>query len=108
MARFHATYAVITEESADQGDYASSGFCSPGGWRHEDAAPLSLREAIEACGQSWSRRYGAGFEDVGRWFATADTDEDYRTGESTSYAIHPPATITASSYARLRRLLTGR
>jgi hypothetical protein len=110
--RFRVTYDITTPESAEQGDLADSGFAHPGGWKFpaDDPGPheMTLREAIEACGLYPSRRGGLGFEDCGRWFATVDADQDYRTGEDTRYAIHPPRTITRASYRRLRRYLTGR
>jgi hypothetical protein len=107
MARFSVTYDVVTEDSARDGDVAESGFASPGGWKHDDRSLLTLREAIAATGRYYSR-HGCGFEDGGCAFYTSDSDTNYRTGEDTSYAIHPPRTITASSYRRVSRILTGR
>jgi hypothetical protein len=106
--RFRVTFDVATPESAEHGDVADSGFAHPGGWKYpvDDPGPheMTLREAINACGFCG----GGGFEDSGSWFTTADPDVDYRTGEDTSYSIHPPRAITPSSYARIRRLLTGK
>ncbi len=106
---FTVTYDVVTEESAEYGDSAESGFASPGGWKTEDRPePLTLREAIRAAGfRHYSPRYGAGFEDGGSSFYTVDADQNYRTGEDTTYAIHPPRGITPSSYRRVARVLTG-
>jgi hypothetical protein len=97
---FHVTYDSVTEESAENGDIESSGFCSPHGWKHDDPADLSLREVLSIVGR------GSCY-DGGRSFYTADADTNYRTGEDTTYAVHPPRTITSASYARLRRILTG-
>lgn len=108
---FTVTYDVVTPESAEYGDAAERGFASPGGWKQEDRPePVTLREALRAAGSRGGgpSRRGYGFEDCGRWFATVDADQDYRTGEETTYAIHPPKGITPSSYRRVSRLLTGR
>jgi len=104
VAKFRVTYEIVTPESAEDGEAAESGYASPGGWKHDDPADLTLREAIRVCG---FYRGGGGFEDCGSWFVTIDADEDYRTGEHTTYSVHPPDSITPSSYRRLR-YLTGR
>ena len=101
MARFRVTYQTVTEESAEHGDYAESGFAHPRGWRFPVSDPgpheITLREAVQIA--------GGPFEDCGRWFSTVDADTNYRTGEDTYYSIHPPEAITPASYARLRRIL---
>lgn len=101
-ARFRVTFETITPESVENGDTADSGFI------YEDGT--NLREAIRACGfYPHARVPGHGlFEDSGSWFSTIDADQNYRTGEETRYAIHPPRGITRASYGRLRRYLTGR
>jgi hypothetical protein len=101
MAKFHVTYDVVTEESAADGDTAESGFVSPGGWRHDDAADLGLHDVIRIVGRS-------SCEDGGRAFYTVDPDVNYMTGEDTTYAVHPPSGITPSSYARLKRIFCYR
>lgn len=98
--RFCVTYDVITPESAEDGDSADRGFASPGGWRHDDRALMTLREALSVA--------GGPFEDSGSWWSTIDADTDYRTGEDTFYAIHPPQNVTRASYARVSRLLGAR
>jgi hypothetical protein len=103
-ARFRVTYDITTPESAEQGDYAESGFAHPGGWKYPATDPgpheMTLREAI--------RTAGGGFEDCGRWWSTTDPSQNYRTGEDTYYSIHPPRDITPASYRRITRLLTGK
>lgn len=101
MITFSVTYDVVTAESAEHGDFAEGGFYSEGGWKHEDRSEWSLRSLVSHFGRG-------GFEDSGTWFSSADADQDYRTGDYTSYAIHPPDSITASSYRRLRRIFCGR
>lgn len=100
---FQVTYDVTTPESAENGEYAESGYVVPGGWRFSasmaanDVVSMSLRDAVQLA--------GGGFEDSGRWFTTVDTETNYRTGAETRYSIHPPRTITPASYRRLARLL---
>lgn len=104
--RFTVTYAVVTPESVEYGDYAEHGYASPGGWHDpietvlgqpDGAYEMSLREAVGIC--------GGPFIDCGSWFDVADSTENYHTGESTSYALHPPKNVTKASYRRLARLL---
>jgi len=102
--RFKVTYARITEESAEQGDFAESGFCVPYGWRfpvppqdpNDPELLLTLRQAYSMC---------TGLEDSGSWFTEIDGEQDYRSGDVEIKSIHPPKTITPSSYARVRRAL---
>jgi hypothetical protein len=109
--RFRVTYDTVTPESAEQGDYADSSFAHPGGWKFDATDPgphdLTLREALRACGFYGKPARGA-FEDGGRGFYAADSETNYRTGEDTRYAIHPPDTITPASYARVARVLGAR
>ncbi len=101
MATFRVTYDIVTPESAEDGDVAESGYYSRGGWKHEDPSEWTLREVVTQFG------YG-GFEDGGSSFYSATSDTNYRTGEDTSYAVHPPKGITRSSYARVSRILCGK
>lgn len=101
MTSFRVTYDVVTPESAEQGDTADSGYYSRGGWKHDDPSDWTLHEVVSQFGRN-------SLEDSGSWFSTTDADVDYRTGEDTSYSVHPPRSITASSYARLRRVLCYR
>jgi hypothetical protein len=98
---FHVTYNVVTEESVEQGDYAESGFYSRGGWKHDDPSEWTLRDVVSQFGRN-------SLENNGSWFSTVDSDTDYRTGEDTSYGVHPPRTITPASYRRLIRILCYR
>jgi len=98
---FRVTYEVVTEESAEEGDYAESGFYSRGGWKHDDPSDWTLHDLVSQFG-----RYS--LEDGGRSFYSVDSEPNYLTGEDTSYAVHPPEGITAASYARVRRILAVR
>lgn len=95
---FRVTYDVVTDESAEHGDTAENGYFSRGGWKHTDPSDWTLHEVVSQFGRN-------SLENSGSWFSTTDPDLNYRTGDSTSYAIHPPRTITAASYRRLIRVL---
>lgn len=93
MPGFNVTYSIVTPESAEDGDYAETGFI---------AEDVSLREAVEALG-----RYAT--EDAGRWICNAEyghgTRSYWEEGREEERNLHPPKTITPASYARLCRLL---
>lgn len=93
---WRVTYEIVTPESAEYGDAEERGFILPGGWREPatsgESVDMGLREALQLCYPQ---------EDCGRWLAEADGREDYRTGAIETRALHPPGTITESSYRRL-------
>ena len=106
--RFRVTYDIVTEESAEDGDSADSGFVLPGEWHIDIETAMAdkagdygmiLKDAIDLCCPS---------EDCGFWFAESDARINYRTGENETRSLHPPRTITRASYSRLRRLLSIR
>lgn len=96
MSIFFVTYEIITPESAEHGDAEECGWVAPGGWHHDDPAPMSLREAVSLISCA---------EDCVSWFAETDGRQDYRTGAEERRSLHPPRNITAASYGRLKRLL---
>jgi hypothetical protein len=100
MTAFRVTYDIVTPESAEHGDTAEAGYYSRGGWKQDDPSEWTLRQVVSQFGRG-------SLEDSGSWFSTVDSDTNYRTGEETSYAVHPPRTITAASYERVRRILCG-
>ncbi len=101
MITFRVTYDIVTPESAEQGDYAESGYYSRGGWKHEDPSEWTLHEIVSQFGRN-------SLENSGTWLSTIDSDTDYRTGEDTRYSVHPPRNITKSSYARVLKVLDYR
>ena len=100
---FRVTYEIVTPESAEHGDAAERGFVEPGEWKTpieeslagNDLHTMSLRDAMRLCYP---------IEDSGFWW-TGEASQDYQTGAYETRAIHPPRGITASSYARVSRLL---
>ena len=114
-AKFSITYATVTPESAEYGDYAEHGWIMPGYWQYplensegynenvlEQAKTgefnLSLSDAI-----NFARELGI-YGNDGNWFSTIDPSEDYQTGESTMYSLHLE-NITESTRNRIARLL---
>jgi hypothetical protein len=104
---FRVTYEIITPESAEHADVAERGFVEADGFKLDADAvgrgdcEMSLREA--------ARLVSAGtMEDSGYWFSEADPRRNYQTAAEEFRSLHPPENITAASYARLRRLMTGR
>lgn len=93
---FRVTYEIVTPESAEHADADERGFVAPGEWRGDEPVWMTLREAM---------RLARPQQDCGLWFSEVDGRVDYRTGAVETRSIHPPANITASSYARLARLL---
>ncbi|MGX5776989.1 hypothetical protein [Methylorubrum zatmanii] len=107
-SRFHITFETVTPESVEHNDAAARGYVHPNGGRDDldlmgDVADYAfdLRSAVRFVGEN------ATF-DCGRWFDTTWHDDDFRTGAETRYSLHPPRDITASSYARLARVLGAR
>jgi hypothetical protein len=100
-AYFRVTFETVTAESAEQGDFEDSGFAAPHGWKFPVSDPgpheMTLREAIDTA--------GGPFDNSGRYWSTVDAQQDYSSGESTFYNIHPPSHITPASYKRVSRLL---
>ncbi len=104
MIHFRVTYDIVIPESAEDGDTAENGWFHRGGWKFsadDEPSQWTLHELVSQFGRGT-------FEDSGTWFSSASADQDYRTGEDTSYAVHPPRNITAASYKRIRRILCGR
>lgn len=107
MKRFIVTYDIVTPESAEVGDAAERGFLTPGAWRYpletsnlNDDYTMTLREALDLIGDAC--------ENCGTWFAEVDGRQDFKTAAVETRALHPPRSITPSSYRRLARLLGAR
>lgn len=99
------TFDVVTPESAEHGDIADSGF------EYQDRA-MTLREVLrtiesEGCTEpsSWPCTL-ENFANGRVWFTSVDPDVDYRTGESTTYAIHVDG--SSRNLARLYRFLSAK
>lgn len=107
MPKWTITYHTITQESAEAGDYADSGYIMPGGMQ-VDVETDEDREAVQFDSLKQALSHITPQENSGRWFSTVDPDIDYRTGEDEYRQLHPPSNITKSSYNRVKRVLRVR
>lgn len=80
MLKISKTYEVVTEESAEQGDFEETGFV------FKDQ-PCGFRELIETI-EHGGFCHSDSSHGVPRWLYT-ESEVNYRTGEYTSYALHP-------------------
>ena len=69
------TYQIITEESAEYGDYEEQGFI------YEDQE-FYLRDLIREI------KNGGFVQNSGRWLSTIDAEKNYKTGAETYYNLH--------------------
>lgn len=108
MITIDFTYDTVTPESAENGDFAESGFITPGMWKYPNIDDYESNE--------WSPGDLAGLIRFAQflgictcegadWFYSVDPDENYATGESTTYAMHVSG-ITPSTRNRIARLLS--
>lgn len=97
-AQFRVTYAIVTPESAEQGDYDETGFVSEG---------CSLSEAVDLIGGSTAEADSSpiSLSTPPRWFTQSEYDVNYSTGATESRSLHLPRNITPSSALRIARLL---
>ncbi len=71
-------YSIVTPESAEQGDFAETG------WEDEKGCTYdSLEELADVIQQ-----HGP-VEPCGNWFTTIDPDQDWETGEDTQRSFFP-------------------
>jgi len=105
MITIDFTYQTVTPESAEQGDFESSGFIMPGMSKF-DVEQYDVRNVWElgdlAGLISFARSLGITSD--GDNFYSVDPDVNYVTGEDTTYAMHING-MTAASESRLHRIL---
>lgn len=80
MLKISKTYEIVTEESAERGDFEETGFVFKG-------QPYGFRELIETI-ESDGFCHSDSSHGVPRWLYT-ESEVNYRTGEHTTYALHP-------------------
>lgn len=108
------TYNVVTNESAENGDYAEHGWITPGHWKYalEDEAgyhddtleearkgEYDLHDLREALSFAESLGISAKYD-----LTSADPDIDYSDGSETQYAMHIEG-VTPSTYKRILSLM---
>ena len=109
MITIDFTYQTVTPESAEYGDTSETGFITPGMWKYTDIEdyerqqwnPGDLAGIIQ-----FAQSLGISSCEGCDWLYSVDPDENYQTGESTTYAMHIDG-CTEASRARIYRLLTG-
>jgi len=101
--QFHVTYEIVTPESAEEGDVAERGYAHSNGGRDSlecvenvDDYAMDLRSALRICSPAF---------DCGRWFDEEPWTLNYKTGEQIRHSLHPPRSVTPSSYQRIKRLI---
>ena len=94
------TYATITPESAEIGEYADSGIWAENLTLGEAMRQLDCRGAY--C-EADSCPISSDFPP--RWFTFPELETDPRTGTRTNYSLHIPDHITPASRMRLARFL---
>lgn len=113
--KFNLTYDIVTRESSERGDFAYNGYVTRTGgtplrrnYIPDRPAAFSLRKAIAILtgpgGTVTADSCPVSFECPPRWF-NCGGDTDWRTGHSTTLALHLPKSVTPSSAIRIARLL---
>ena len=106
MITIDFTYQTVTPESAEHGDFDSSGFILPGFWKFDvDNYDQRQEWKIGDLSSFISFAESLGIQFDGDNFYSVDEDIDYRTGESTQYGMHIDG-VTASTYGRIGKLLS--
>lgn len=115
--RFTLCYDVVTQESAQDGDTAENGFYLPGGYQYPLSRTNKRERTLNAAGRGEfdldphaalceARDLGICEDTGGGWFSTTDGHTDYRTGDNTSYTLHPNG-VTPATFDRIKRWLNG-
>lgn len=101
MNKFSVTYEIVTEESAEDGDSAESGFVGEG---------LSLRDALDLAASTESCHCGRSAVEasdsrpgMAQW-VTFYNSQDWQSGQFENRSLHIPDGVTAASRARIVRL----
>jgi hypothetical protein len=112
------TYQVVTPESAEYGDVAEYGWALPGGWRFaledEDGRHDDVLRDVQDNPDSYTAAdtvhdlvdlaRDLGFYSDGSDWLTTEPEQDYATGEETTYHLHIDG-VTPSTYGRIVRLI---
>ena len=82
---YDVTFQTVTEESAEQGDFADQGY------QEENNYVESFRELVDLVSEYPEPSYYPlntySYPD-NLWFSTVDPDVNYTTGENTYYSLH--------------------
>lgn len=125
MITFAFTYSTVTPESAEHGDHADHGYVVDG-WKFsmndDEIREDMINVNPEAYREEWkagsgllthlikvARGYGIceasdSSIGIGTWFSSTDPEQNYQTGEDTTYSFHVDG-VTLSTLRRICRLL---
>ena len=93
-------YDIVTYESAEHGDFAEHGYCVDGGWKYplnNADYPTTLEDAKNgvfdrrgsyADMHRDAEKYGVSLNPDADWLYSVDPEENYQTGENTTYSLH--------------------
>ena len=95
MKTFNVTFEIVTEDSAEYGDFAESGVISENG---------TLRDAISDVMQSSNTIDTRDIEAGDRWFSV-NNGLDWISGKYETRSLHRPANVTDSSWSRICKLV---
>lgn len=100
LFKMNKTYEIVTEESAEHGDFEESGF------EYEDNE-FSFMELVREIKDAGATMPSDSSPSMHTWYSTPDADIDYHTGEYTYYSFHPKG-LTERQAKVLYRLVTAR
>ena len=111
------TYQTVSPESAEQGDFSEHGWILPGMWKsalqdedgHHDSVLDEARRGefdVTDLGEivSFAQSLGICTGEGADWFYSVDDDENYETGEDTTYCLHLEG-VTPATKTRILRLI---
>ena len=105
MITIDFTYQTVTPESAEHGDFDSSGFITPGMYKIDSVYYDRQQWKLGDLAGLIAFARSLGILSDGDNFYSVDPDVNYKTGEDTTYGMHI-AGVTVSTEARIHRLLT--
>ena len=101
--QFSITFETVTPESAEHGEADTQGFHIENMSFSEAWQELRNLGAIGCHCEADS--YPISLKHPPRWFSFHEVEENYTTGEVTSYALHVPPKVTPSSRMRIAKAL---
>lgn len=126
-SHYTITYDKVTPESAEDGDVADSGFYVAGGWDVSSRDDATYKEVVaraqagefdSPCEPGWLKSVWNTVGPFNKWEVEAcdnrvtaygyPSEPDYRTGESTTLAVHITCASRASAERVKRALIRGR
>ncbi len=110
MITIDFTYETVTPESAEHGDYSiEAGFILPGMWKfqvedYDERQQWKIGDLAHYI--NFARSLGICTCEGADWFYSVDPDQNYQTGEDTTYAMHITG-ISPYTFDRIAMLLVS-